>query len=245
MKHAHASMWDFVGAYLLLGWAIAMWAAVVVLIVADRRGYGPRVWRGAATLVLIGVVGQIGHFQEHVAQVGYWVAHPNSPAWMTPWANGLASGYGAVDTSKPPLGMEILHFVGNMIFLAGMVGILVITNRARHVRARKWGRMGVWMQGLHGLEHLALMLTVWLGASKAIGLSTFFGQLDAGSGLVTYRVWWHFLANVAGTAVFATAVWFLWRDRREIEASFGNSESPVGRGRHAVTPEPVLVGSPA
>lgn len=31
--------------------------------------------------------------------------------------------------------------------------------------------MGVWMQGIHGLEHLSLMLSVWLGAKQAIGLS--------------------------------------------------------------------------
>lgn len=41
------------------------------------------------------------------------------------------------------------------------------------------------MQGLHGLEHLVLMLTVWLGAPQAIGFSTWFGLLEPGP-----ECWW-------------------------------------------------------
>jgi hypothetical protein len=228
---------DKLGALLLLGWAVAMWAAVLTLMVADRHGRGRQVYRGATVVVLIGIVGQLGHLQEHVAQVGYWVQHPNSKPWMTPWGDGLARGFGAVDTSHPALGMEILHFVGNMVFLAGMVGVLVVTCRAPQVKARKWGRMGVWMQGLHGLEHLSLMLSVWLGAPRAIGVSTFFGVMAPGPGLWTYRIWWHFLANVLGSVIFAGAVWHAWADRKEIEAGFATATAPPrGRRRHATVP---------
>ena len=239
--HAHASPENIVGATLLLCWAVVTWTAVLALMVADRHGRGRQVYRGASAIVLLGVFGQIGHLQEHVAQVGYWVQHPNSKPWMTPWGEGLAMGFGRVDTSHPALGMEILHFVGNMIFLAGMVGVMVLTCRAPGVRARMWGRMGVWMQGLHGLEHLSLMLSVWLGATRPIGVSTWFGVMHPGPGLWTYRIWWHFLANVLGSVIFAGALWHVWVDRKVIEESFlGAPATTQGKRRRAAVPQPAL-----
>jgi hypothetical protein len=185
-------------------------------------------------VIVIGVIGQIGHLTEHVAQVGYWFQHPNSKAWMTPWGTGLARGFGQVDTSKPTLGMEILHLTGNFIFLAGLAAVMVITARARRSRSRWWGKLGVWMQGIHGLEHLSLTLSVWLGASQAIGLSTWFGQLTPGPGLTTYRIWWHFIANVIGSVIFGIALYHLWRERRDI----GGSYDPADPGADMGAPEP-------
>lgn len=217
-----ASSLDTLGAVLLLAWAVAMWAAVVVLALGNRGQVRPWMYKFAAALVGLGVIGQIGHFQEHVAQAGYWVAHPYSPPWMTPWGDGLARGFGRVDPVKPSLGMEILHLTGNFIFLAGLVGTAQITRRAAGVlKSRKWARMGVWMQGIHGLEHLSLTLSIWFGASQAIGLSTWFGLIDPGPALATYRVWWHFLANLVGTVIFGVAVYHLWRERDAIKAGYG------------------------
>jgi hypothetical protein len=102
--------------------------------------------------------------------------------------------------------------------------------------------MGVWMQGIHGLEHLSLTLSVWLGAKKAIGLSTWFGQLTPGPGATTYRVWWHFIANVMGSYIFAMAVWHLRRERGEICESFG--VEPTGPQGDPVGPRQP-VGAPA
>ncbi|MFB9726731.1 DUF6008 family protein [Haloechinothrix salitolerans] len=215
-----ASVLDTLGAVALLAWTVAMWVAVAVLAYANRRPVRPWIYRAAAGQIFLGILGQLGHFQEHIAQVGYWVANPNAPAWMTPWGTGLADGFGQVDQSKPSLGMEILHFAGNLLFLAGIVGVMLITHRAVKSKARKWARMGVLMQGIHGVEHLVLMLTVWLGASQAIGLSTWFGLLDPGPGLWTYRIWWHFIANVIGSVIFAIAVYHLWRERRQIAATY-------------------------
>jgi hypothetical protein len=229
--------WDTVGAILMLGWAVAMWGAVGALALANRGRAKPWVFNGAAAVIGIGIVGQIGHLQEHIAQAGYWIQHPNAKAWMTPWGNGLARGYGQVDDSKPSLGMEILHLVGNFIFLAGIAGVVLITARARRTTARKWGKMGVWMQGIHGLEHVALTLSVALGAKKAIGLSTWFGQLDAGAGATTYRIWWHTIANLIGSYIFAMAVYHLWKERATVRASF---EVPA-----KVEPETVPVREPA
>jgi hypothetical protein len=160
---------------LLLLWAVAMWMAVVVLAYTGRRSVRPWLFRASAGVIGLGVLGQLGHIQEHLAQTGYWVLHPNAKPWMTPWGTGLADGFGQVDTSKPTLGMEILHFIGNLIFLAGIVGIMLITRRARGTRTRRWAKMGTWMQGIHGIEHAVLTLSVALGASQAIGLSTWFG----------------------------------------------------------------------
>jgi hypothetical protein len=230
-----ASGWDTAGAILLLLWAVAMWAAVGGLWYANRGTTRPWLYRACLIVIVVGVIGQIGHLTEHVAQVGYWFQHPNSPAWMTPWGNALARGFGQIDTFKPTLGMEILHLTGNFIFLAGLAAVMVITRHARGTRTRFWGKMGVWMQGLHGLEHLSLTLSVWFGASQAIGLSTWFGQLTPGPGLTTYRIWWHFTANVIGSIIFGIALYHLWRERRDIRGSYDPADSGAGTG----APEPV------
>jgi hypothetical protein len=211
---------DTLGAVGLLAWAVAMWLAVAGLAYADRRGKKMWVYKASMTVIMIGLVGQIGHLSEHVAQAGYWIGHPEAPGWMTPWGNGLANGFQQIDTSRPTLGMEILHLVGNLIFLAGLAAVMVITRRARTTRTHWWGRMGVWMQGIHGLEHLSLTLSIWFGAKEAIGLSTWFGQLTPGPGLTTYRVWWHFIANVIGSYIFAMALLHLRRERGQICDSF-------------------------
>jgi hypothetical protein len=61
---------------------------------------------------------------------------------------------------------------------------------------------------------------VAFGAKQAIGLSTWFGQLTPGPGLWTYRIWWHFIANVIGSVIFGVALYHLWRERDVIRASF-------------------------
>src|SRR4051794_22131122 len=116
MNHS-VSLLDTTGAVLLLLWAVAMWAAVGVLAYAGRGPVRPWMFHGSVAVIGLGIVGQIGHFQEHVAQTAYWVGHSTAQPWMTPWGNGLSMGYGRVDMSKPSLGMEILHLIGNFIFL--------------------------------------------------------------------------------------------------------------------------------
>lgn len=217
---------DTVGAVLFVGWAVAMWLAVVVLAVGNRGVVKPWLYKTAVGLIGVGVIGQIGHFQEHVTQAAYWVANPYSPAWMTPWADSFARGMGQVDATKPALGMEILHLTGNFIFLAGLVGIVQITRRATgHLKSRRWAKMGVWMQGIHGIEHIVLTASVALGASRAIGLSTWFGAIDPGPALVTYRVWWHFVANLIGTAILAFSLYHLWKEKRAVKAGYGLPEA--------------------
>ncbi|MFE7134294.1 DUF6008 family protein [Streptomyces sp. NPDC057638] len=241
---------DTAGAVLFIGWALVMWLAVAVLAWGNRRAVRPWLYKTAAGLIALGVIGQIGHFQEHVAQAGYWIANPYSPSWMTPWANSIARGMGEIDMTKPGLGMEILHLTGNFIFLAGLVGIVQITARAgRDLTSRTWARMGVWMQGLHGVEHIILTASVALGASRAIGLSTWFGAIDPGPALVTYRVWWHFVANLIGTAILGLAVYHLWKERRLVQAAHGRAPAPVPAAPDPAaapdtTPQPARAGRP-
>ncbi len=216
----HVALWQSVSAFLLLGWAVAMWATVISLALSRRHRQGSRAYHIAGALVVIGLFGQVGHLQEHLVQVGFWVAHPESPGWMSPWAAGAAHVFGRIDPSAPTQGMEILHLVGNLIFLAGVMGVLFITRRARHTRAYAWGRFAGWMQGLHCVEHLALTLSIGLGADRAIGVSTWFGLMGPGPGLWTYRIWWHVLANTITTVVFATSAWHVWRSRLEIASTF-------------------------
>ncbi|GHJ96549.1 hypothetical protein SNE510_60680 [Streptomyces sp. NE5-10] len=226
---------DTWGAVLFIGWAVVMWAAVVVVAYANRGPVRPWLFRTSVGVIGLGVVGQIGHFQEHVVQAGYWVANPYSAAWMTPWANSIARGMGQVDPTKPALGMEILHLTGNFIFLAGLVGIVQITRRVTGaLKSRKWAKMGVWMQGIHGIEHIVLTLSVALGASRAIGLSTWFGAIDPGPALVTYRVWWHFVANLIGTAILAAALFHLWKEKKAVKDSY--LPEPVAAGSRALSP---------
>ncbi|SNR65323.1 hypothetical protein SAMN06265360_11375 [Haloechinothrix alba] len=219
-------LWSIAAALLVL-WAAAMWTAVAVLARANRNPVRPWLYRASAGVIVLGVLGQLGHVQEHIAQVAYWTAHPNSPAWMTPWGDGLAAALGRVNPAEPSLGMEILHLTGNVVFLAGLAGIMLITRHALRSRSRTWARMGVWMQGIHGVEHLALTLSVALGAGRAIGLSTWFGLLDPGPGLWTYRIWWHFIANIVGTVIFGIALYHLWRERREVEAAYRTPAGPA------------------
>jgi hypothetical protein len=226
MMMGPVSFLDTAGAVILVLWAVVMWAAVGVLWMASRRPVSTLLFDACVGVIGLGVIGQIGHAQEHFAQVGMWVAHPNSPPGMTPWGDGLAAGFGQIAPMNKTLGMEILHLVGNFIFLAGLAGIMVITRRALQTKTRRWGRMGFWMQFIHGLEHLSLTVSVAFGA-RAIGLSTFFGLLPDGPGLWTYRVWWHFIANVVGSMIFAIALRHLWRERRQIEASFCDEPRPA------------------
>jgi hypothetical protein len=235
--HADASTLNEIGALLLLGWAVAMFLAVAVL----RRGHGRGVYLGLAGVVGVGLAGQIAHMGEHVVQIGYWLQAPNAPTRMTPWGSGMGRGFGRIETGKPVLGMELLHLVGNLIFWAGLLGAVLLTRRHPVSGARRTARIGAWVQGAHCVEHLSLTASVWLGAHRPIGLSTWFGTLPPGPGLWTYRVWWHFWANAIPTAIFVTAAVQLWRDRRSIAAGFVITPAQSAPADPVSVPAPVAV----
>ena len=170
--------------------------------------------RALLTGVVFGTVGfQVFHLLEHGLQLGYWILNPKEKPWLTPWAetgvDGLAywcsiwPGKGAAG----PRGSELLHLVGNSIFFAGVVAMLVLSLVAG-VRSSAV-RGTVIFQGLHLVEHLVLTMTLFVSGS-AWGASTMFGRWS-GSELSSHRVWWHFTVNAIATVLGLLALRSLYR----------------------------------
>lgn len=113
--------------------------------------------------------------------------------------NYLAIGRGS------PLGTELLHLIGNLIFLGGL-GALTVTCCAAGCafRCLRSLKTALYVQGLHVVEHVALTSTVVL-TGQAIGVSTFFGRLG-GPVMTSWRVWFHFLANLVASWYAARAL---------------------------------------
>lgn len=152
-----------------------------------------------------GVVFQLAHFGEHVAQTGYWVTHRSEPPWVTPWARTLIDSYRSWAPGSPGFGMELLHLVGNAIFLTGALAIcLALAPIARSGDVRL-ARIGTAVQVVHVAEHIALTTTVVV-AGRSIGVSTLFGTIDAGPAVWTYRIWWHMAINAIATLLLAVAL---------------------------------------
>lgn len=174
----------------------------------------PRKIRLILIVTLGALVFQLGHFAEHTAQMLQWVLHPQRGPWMSTWANDLALNLGQIDparasetTTAMQRGVELLHLVGNAIFLVGSAGLLFLL--APGSKARSWARATFVVQALHTAEHVALTLTILFGG-RAIGISTGFGAFD-GTRLSTYRVWWHGLVNFLATVLAVVAV-LVWRE---------------------------------
>ena len=192
--------------FLLLGVA----AALVYGIVST----GPR-REDALSKVVVGAVGfQVFHFLEHGLQLGYWIVNPKEKPWLTPWAQTGADGLAFWCKIWPgegragQRGAELLHLVGNSIFLAGVVALFVLA-RLRHVRHRSV-HSAVIFQGLHFIEHIILTVTVF-ATGKGWGASTMFGRWS-GSELSSHRVWWHFTVNGIATTVAVVALLAITRN---------------------------------
>jgi hypothetical protein len=158
----------------------------------------PQAW---AAVAVAGIGFQVFHFVEHVAQLTYWGIHPGHPPWLTPWAE-VGRDALALD-GDPATGSELLHLVGNVIFLAALLALW------RYVRGSGLGRVralhpALVLQGFHLGEHVLLTAT-WVLWGRALGLSTLFGALS-GPSLGTYRIWWHFLVNLAATVLAVAAL---------------------------------------
>jgi hypothetical protein len=156
-----------------------------------------------ASVAGVGLSFQVGHFAEHAIQFGVWVLGDLSnicgreTPWMSPWVTEMVGQAGLLlfPTADAPrrmmMGMEVLHLIGNSIFLVSL-GCLYFCVRS------KWIRWALYIEGFHLYEHLMLTLTAFF-VGKPIGLSTLFG----GSGIigsrefaVGYRVTWHFAMNL-------------------------------------------------
>ena len=180
---------------------------------------GPGAWRVARDVAMAMLVFQLVHFVEHVAQLGYWAMHTSSAPWLTPWAT--AGRELLVIDGTHASGNELLHLVGNLIFLVGILALVGLVFRARQSTGEiPFLKPALLLQGAHVIEHVLLTGT-YLAIGEAIGFTTLFGLADGafGSGL---RVWAHFLLNLVATYFVLRAL--LEMKRRGLLAIDGHLE---------------------
>ena len=160
-----------------------------------------------AMCVGLGLAFQVGHFIEHAVQFGVWIGGQfqwvvgafcgRDTPYMSPPLTAMVRFMGSIlapnanDARQMMLGMEVLHLIGNSIFLVTIAGV-------NYLMPSKWARWAFYIEGGHLCEHLALTLTaIYVG--KPIGISTLFGQSAyyfGKNGAVGYRVAWHFAMNL-------------------------------------------------
>lgn len=170
----------------------------------NMTGVGARPFRMIAAVAVAGIAFQAVHFVEHIAQALYWVAHPTAPPWLTPWA--VAGRDVLVVDGTAGSGAELLHLVGNGIFLAALFALCVLAAcKATTVREFRGLRPAIMWQSFHVMEHIALTGT-YLLFGKAMGVSTLFGLVGAGPLMWSYRVWFHFAINLVATVYAVRAM---------------------------------------
>lgn len=160
-----------------------------------------------AATVGLGLAFQTGHFIEHAVQFGVWIGGQfdwvaatfcgRDVPYMSPPVMAMVRAFGAWmlpqdgAARQMMVSMEVLHLIGNSIFLATIAG-------AHYLMPSKWTRWALYIEGAHLCEHLALTLTAYY-IGKPIGISTLFGEAPyylGKSGAVGYRVTWHFALNL-------------------------------------------------
>jgi hypothetical protein len=161
----------------------------------------------AYIFVAAGALFQIFHTVEHIIQMYRWGISPYSPPYMSPVAKTAAkqleSSFANTFniTGIPNIGMELLHLVGNSIFLTG--GIVLFYSPI-FKKIKSYALYPVLFEGLHLAEHISL---TFFAASKksAWGSSTLFNLLS-GPQLTTHRIVWHFIMNVLALAFYLLAI---------------------------------------
>jgi len=181
--------------------------------VAARAGYLDRDPRPeqlkvfAAMIVGLGLAFQVGHFVEHAVQFAVWVF--GTSQWVVsnfcgrnvPYISGpvmtAVSAAGAylfptADVARQMMmGTEILHLVGNAIFLTTIAGV-------GYFIPAKLVRYAFYIEAAHLCEHVSLTLSAYY-LGTPIGVSTLFGQAPGLWGrelAVGWRVSWHFAMNL-------------------------------------------------
>lgn len=179
-----------------------------------------------AVIAGLGLAFQVGHFLEHALQFSVWVSGTyewvvstfcgrDTPFMSTPLNKvvAFAGGYLFPEANRARqmmLGMELLHLVGNSIFLAtiGMVYYLI---------PNKWARYAIYIEGAHLCEHISLTISAYY-VGTPIGLSTMFGQasyLWGKEAVVGWRVSWHFFMNLLPMPLVMMAIMQYWSEARK------------------------------
>lgn len=167
---------------------------------------------------LFGITFQVGHFIEHVVQFGVWLFNDHSKPYMSPWVMWMTNELGqslfpqAIAQRQMMMGMEILHLIGNSIFLA-TIGCLFCCVPDKLIK------LALIVEAAHLYEHLTLVLTA-LYRHEPLGMSNLFGGAMVIGGrefAVGYRVTWHFVMNLVPTALIMMSI---MRRMRKDENSF-------------------------
>lgn len=145
---------------------------------------------------VLGTAFQAGHFVEHTVQFYHWLMIDRSYAYMSPIAMNLVHHIGSALVPHADMvrthmvGMEVLHLIGNQIFLATLMAWYAL----RPSRLMKYALL---VETFHMVEHMALVISALL-LNHAYGLSTIGG--------IGYRVSWHFVMNLIPTALMIAAM---------------------------------------
>lgn len=155
-----------------------------------------------ASVAVLAMAFQVGHFAEHAFQFVVWLLGDLSgicgrdTPWMSSPVTDAVRSAGAVlvPSAAAPrqmmIGLEVLHLIGNSIFLMGLACLYAWI-------PSKWIRWAWYIEGFHLLEHIMLTVSA-LYFGKPLGISTLFGHsIDFGrEAAVGYRVTWHFIMNL-------------------------------------------------
>lgn len=177
-----------------------------------------------AMVAALGLAFQVGHFAEHAFQFAVWILGDLSnicgrdTPWMSPWVTEFVRYVGGFfPTANGPrqmmLGMEVLHLIGNSIFLTSLVCMYYC------VRS-KWVRWAIYIEGFHLYEHIMLTTTAFF-VGKPIGLSTLFGGVSGfeREAAVGVRVSWHFVMNLLPMPFAMVGLMQHLRDRKAAAAA--------------------------
>lgn len=195
---------------------------------ASAGARGPILGLAIAAVAGAGLAFQVGHFAEHALQFGIWILGDLSnicgrdKPWMSPWVTEMVRIAGqhmfprADAAQRMMLGMEVLHLIGNTIFLTSLICLY-------DCLPSKWVRYAVYIEGFHLCEHLALTATAYY-VGTAIGISTLFGYAGSLGGrefAVGYRVTWHFVMNLLPMpfAMYALMSWYRTARRKRAAAT--------------------------
>jgi len=156
---------------------------------------------------------QAVHFVEHGAQATAWVFGYQEKAYMTPlgkWAMEKTAAYffpNEVGERQSKLGFEMLHFLGNSIFLLGIAALYYFARSKKLLWAYA-------VQLIHVVEHASLTMSAVL-MGKPLGISTMFGLPMGAWSLLAYRIWWHFIFNLIPTVLVALVLYEIYTKVRK------------------------------
>lgn len=164
---------------------------------------------------------QMFHLLEHSFQVYFWAKEPND-TWLSTVALQTAHGLNQYCSLIMPtgtdrqfkVGLEVLHLLGNTIFLCGIIALGMVMRRGSaseefgHTSYGTSIRKAQFWETIHVVEHVVLTFTIVL-TGRARGLSSLGGFVD-GAPVLAWRVWFHFILHCISTVYLVRSMWQYW-----------------------------------